>query len=347
MSHVALVGPAPTTLPPPIKAGDEGILALDAIDIDPAWNTRSPANVESWFMSENDPDSSGLEGLTENMRAHGQLAPVDIREIDEKHYRWGETTLRYSLVCGFRRIAALRFIYKEALRPRALGEEASALVPGLALNQVRVRNHGPLDEERAFSINASENGPRDSLTPPELVALVIRARDRFMMPAEKIATMLGKQVRVVRNYLRVADLPKPIIDHWMNGGEYEGIINSNRSNISALLVIVKMTPKEQWPEEYKKLISHKKAAHDDKTSYIQRLLIQADSIGALLGRMEREGIILITRPMWADKLDLLLNLKEQRMSYSTTKRIANKVAEAYERTRQAIPVIEGSTEETP
>jgi ParB-like chromosome segregation protein Spo0J len=329
----------------PIKAGAEGVLTLDAIDIDPAWNTRSPANVESWFMSENDPDSSGLEGLTRNMRAHGQLTPVDIREIDEKHYRWGKTDKRYSLVCGFRRAAALRLIYKDVLRPRQLGEEASTLIPGLELHQVRVRNHGPLDEERSFSINASENGPRDGLTPPELVALAIRARDDFTMSAEKIAIMVGKQTRVVRDYMRVATLPKPVLDHWMNGGEYEGIINSNRANISSLMVIVKMTPKEQWAEEYKKLISYKKETHDDRTSYVQRLLIQADNIGAILGRLERKGVILISRPEWADHLDLLLNLKEQRMSYSTTKRIANRVTEAYERTRQSIPVIE-STEST-
>jgi ParB-like chromosome segregation protein Spo0J len=355
MTAPASAGPAPATLAPtqegppplPIKAGDEGILALDAIDIDPAWNTRTPANVECWFMSENDPDSSGLEGLTQNMLAHGQLTPIDIREIDEKHYRWGKTPLRYSLVCGFRRVAALRRIYKEVLRPRQLGEEASPLVAGLALNQVRVRNHGPLDEERAFAINASENGPRDSLTPPELVALVIRARDSFKMPAEKIATMVGKQARVVRDYLRVATLPKPVLDHWMNGGEYEGVINSNRVNISALLVLVKMTPQEQWADEYKKLITVKKIAPEERTSYVQRLLLQADSIGALLGRLEREGVILISQPTWSTKLDLLLDLKERPMSYSTTKQISNRVAEAYARTRQPIPVINGSTEETP
>ncbi len=114
----ALEGPAPF-LPPrvvptepalsrPIHV-EQGLLALEQLDTDDAFRLR---------------DEGDVSRLAQDIARLGQLFPVEVRAQGE----------RFQLLCGFRRVAALRFLQRDKVLARIHSElsDQDALLVALA-----------------------------------------------------------------------------------------------------------------------------------------------------------------------------------------------------------------------
>jgi hypothetical protein len=322
-----------TSVPPPggIPVGGEALLRFDEIDVVPTWNTRLPANVESWFGSETDPQSSGLEGLAKSLQAHGQQTAVDVRPIDEQHFRWGKTELRWSLVCGFRRIAALVRIH--AMADKALFEEGLSpseepLVPGLLRNHVRVKNRGVLSEQAAFAMNTIENGPRNSLTPPELLRAIIKGTDEFKMSIPQLATNLGVRTDVVRGYLRMVQLDPVIVKHWTEGGTFDGVSSGRRVKIEDMMELAKIAKWDQ-PAKYKSLVRPPVPESREHQTRMERLIQTAEETASALGELDKIRFATVTSSNWTDAVTVLC--KKEHVTLEEARLIAAKAKLAYEK----------------
>jgi ParB family transcriptional regulator, chromosome partitioning protein len=153
----ALEGPGPS-LPPrvvptqpalsrPIHV-EQGLLALEQLDTDDAFRLR---------------DEGDVSRLAQDIARLGQLFPVEVRAQGE----------RFQLVCGFRRVAALRFLQRD---------------------KVLARIHTELSDEDALLVALADGLHAEPLSAEELVALRERlaAEDRLGPAAsDMLAQALG------------------------------------------------------------------------------------------------------------------------------------------------------------
>ena len=143
-----LEGPAPT-LPPRVVPGEvllarpihveQGLLSLEQVDTDDAFRLRPDGDVSR---------------LAQDIARLGQLFPVDVRVQGE----------RFQLLCGFRRVAALRFLQRD---------------------KVLARIHTDLSDEDALLVALADALHAEPLSADELVGLRERlaAEDRLVPAA--------------------------------------------------------------------------------------------------------------------------------------------------------------------
>lgn len=129
--------PVPRTTAPLHATGAVEFVPLSAIAADPAFRLRDPG------------DPAALGALAASIARLGQLVPVELRPLPGA----GDGPVRYQVVAGFRRLAAVRLLARE---------------------RVLARVHQRLDDEDAWSLALAQALLGEPLTGPELEAL--RAR---------------------------------------------------------------------------------------------------------------------------------------------------------------------------
>jgi ParB family transcriptional regulator, chromosome partitioning protein len=130
------VFPTQPVLARPIHV-EQGLLSLEQLDVDDAFRLRPDGDVSR---------------LAQDIARLGQVFPVDVRVQGE----------RFQLVCGFRRVAALRFLQRD---------------------KVLARIHGELSDEDALLVALADALHREPLPADELVSLRSRLEEEGRLGA--------------------------------------------------------------------------------------------------------------------------------------------------------------------
>jgi len=126
--------PKPELEPPPPK-GKYAEAALDKIDTDDQWNSRSGPSV------------GDVEDLKQSIEGQGLLNPPTVRMRQVPGETWGPAEQRYQVVAGFRRVRAVRELHKE-------GRWGADFIPVMVVD---------MDDDRARLANLAENLARKNL----------------------------------------------------------------------------------------------------------------------------------------------------------------------------------------
>ena len=131
-------------------------------------------------------DRAELDSLVASIRARGQQTPIDVARLEDDHF---------GLISGFRRIMALRILYKET------GDEKFATV------QCLIR--APKQAADAYLAMVEENEIRAGLSYYERARIAARAVDQGVFETEK-AALLGLYYAAsrprrskIRSFLRI------------------------------------------------------------------------------------------------------------------------------------------------
>ncbi|MFA6237203.1 MAG: ParB/RepB/Spo0J family partition protein [Bacteriovorax sp.] len=122
-----------------------------------------------------------LEELSESIRENGIIQPLIVAELEHGHYE---------LVAGERRLRAAKKI---------------------GLEQVPVVVKRATDREKMI-MSIIENVQRADLNCVEEALAYYQLMNEYKMTQEEVAKKLGKERSTVANYLRILNLPRPIID---------------------------------------------------------------------------------------------------------------------------------------
>ena len=135
----------PRTTAPLHATGAVEFVPLSAIAADPAFRLREPG------------DAAGLASLAASIARLGQLVPVELRPLPGAP----DGPVRYQVVAGFRRLAAVRLLARE---------------------RVLARVHQRLDDEDAWSLALAQALLGEPLGGPELEALRSRLAESRLAP---------------------------------------------------------------------------------------------------------------------------------------------------------------------
>lgn len=151
---------------------------LDLIDVSNPFQTRE------YF------DTEALNSLAEDIRQNGLIQPVILIKNSQKSE---EGLYRYMLVAGERRLRAFRQLGKEK-------------IPAI------VKSHTRLSDKQQSIITVMENLQREDLSSLEMsktIQMLMRAHNSTEV---EVASILGKSVQYIKNYLRLLTLTPYIQD---------------------------------------------------------------------------------------------------------------------------------------
>ena len=306
------------------------VVQLSDLDIDPEWNSRIPANVRAWQSSEADEESSGLEGLVRSLLQDGQRSACDVRTTEPPYYRL--TDKKFGLLAGFRRVEALGRIYADpAMVAKHEANPDMQVVPGLPWGCVLVRDHGALSEKDAVLINAGENAHRESLTPPETLALIARLTQHGCSPAE-VAVRMGKNPVAVGQYMKLMKLPEKVLHHWGAGGKFEGLQTYKRVAVLDLLDLAKK-PVDKHLDGYKQLLVQQ-APKVDGGAFIERARERAVAVGGMLAKLHKAGFLTLLGGSdgdWMLHVPVLVRTGAKKLGYAELHDLSQRAKKAYER----------------
>ena len=140
--------PAPPR--PPVRAGLPAVEARRRGHVAPAALSLESIDEDATFRVRPEGD---LSGLATDLARLGQLFPVDVRQVGEG---------RYQLICGFRRVAALRFLQRDV---------------------VLARLHTDLSDEDALLMAVAAAVHAAPVSPDELTSLRDRLEDEGRLSA--------------------------------------------------------------------------------------------------------------------------------------------------------------------
>jgi ParB-like chromosome segregation protein Spo0J len=319
-------------------------IPLSDIEVDWAWNSRSYANVVSEH-SESDNEAQGITGLTKGIFLDGQNEPVVVRP--SAGVGNGKIKKPYCLVAGFRRFEAIRRLNNPKIstekEPGEISEEFGKLiaerkaakksvVPNSADGTVRavVRT---MSESEARILNLTENTNRDSLTAPDLMHAIKDLKTKHDLTDTQIADHLGKSQGHISMLGRIAKCNKEILDHWRNGGEFEGLPSNLRATVRELDDLSKVEPKEQ-NAEYKRILQAKIPAGDDKdgTQWVLSAKKKAQKLGELLGSLQKLEFLKVApkaENAWHEWIDVMVKNGKKDLTTRQAKSVAKAAEEAY------------------
>lgn len=266
-----------------IKETTTRVPLLDIL-VDHNWNARSGG-----WQAEKTPEgggdelgpegSRGFPGLIASIKEHGQDHACDVRPNPTKSRH------TYMLVTGFRRTEAIRRIAEE-------GVNAPGIDPKNPAIKVNVRN---LDESEARALNGRENIERNSLSPADTAWLVVELAKAGKDATGKeltdtaIAAKIGKSQGYVSKLHRIMNNTKAsILKSWREGAA-DPLTVDERVKLSEI-------DKDKQEDTFKKLIAEETKEGTKTTGgWMKKATAQAASIGTLLGHLEREGLIDMTK----------------------------------------------------
>lgn len=231
---------------------------VSKVSIDPKWNSRF--SVED---SSGEPDeSTGLQGLADSIRSHGQDEPA-IARLNKS----GKGGPEYVLVTGFRRHAA---IMKNAEKDGIKDPTIRLIVKDIT-------------EAEAFALNCREN-VRENLSPPDTCNAILRMQElNPSMTEQSLANMMGKSQSYVNKMLTIGrGLKKNIMDQWRGAPK--------KLDLSNMLDIAKLDKGKQ-DEAYKVASVPKEKKETRGDAWVKGAVERAETVGRLFGQLMREEVI--------------------------------------------------------
>jgi hypothetical protein len=166
-------------------------------------------------------------------------------------------------------------------------------------------DRGTLSERDAFLLNARENGNRESLSPPDTIMMIKRAR-ALGIPKEHLAVQLGFAPQIVSSYSRVAELPTDMLTHWRFGGDFRGRMTQKRLGIQEMIAIARAPDPAA---AYLTALDHRKS-RERRGSRLEKTSQQAAATGALLARLTKKGIVKIIPDVdWLSHIDAIVGAR--------------------------------------
>jgi hypothetical protein len=207
-------------------------IPLSDIYVDEDWNNRSITRTLSVTSLRPEDEGTGLDGLKVGIFHDGQDEPVILRSTKTGFYK-KDVKQPYALVAGFRRFTAISKLNEDANLVKLRNDDKKTVVPNTANGTIRaiVRS---LSELEAIKLNLRENTQRDDMTPQDLVHGAFRLKFQHQMESLAIANTLGKHPTYINQLLRIASLPKELLDHWRNGGEFKGVKSTKAVTVKDL-----------------------------------------------------------------------------------------------------------------
>jgi ParB-like chromosome segregation protein Spo0J len=293
------------------------LIALSDIDADYAWNSRSPANTFLSTVSETDSESSGLEGLTRNILSRGQDTPVDVRPTAAPFYKM--CIKPWSLVAGFRRFTAITAI---------AANDPPLEIPNLLAGHIRATLLPHMTEKEAFLRNASENTNRDQLSPPDIFRLVKKGTEELEMSPAELAIALGKLPTSIANYARLGKLDSSILNHWLHGGEFQGIQNGKRVAVADLFELSRQT--NDHVEGYKKLLLLQSQIANS-SAWLEKARGRATAMGTMLAKLQKRGFLSVHTPAWIGDVDVMVRVGKRDLKMNDARDLAQRAESAYKK----------------
>lgn len=314
------------------------VIPISDIDADYTWNSRSPANTFSSIISETDSESSGLEGLTRNILSRGQDTPVDLRPTSPPFYKM--CLKPWSLVAGFRRFTAVSLINQNKELIEECTKNGHLLIPGLADGHIRATLLPHMTEKEAFLRNASENSNRDQLSPPDIFRLVKKGTEELEMSPADLAVALGKLPTSIANYARLTKLDSSILNHWLHGGEFEGVQNGKRVAVADMFELARK--QDGYTEGYKRLLLLQSQIANS-SAWLEKARGRATAMGTLLAKLHKRGFLSVHTPAWIGDVDIMVRIGKRDLKMSDARDLAYRAEAAYkkEMLKPAAPELNG------
>lgn len=292
-----------------LQNAEDQIKHVPVTDIfaDTEWNARSAANTTSEVDELAQDKTERFAGLKASIFNSGQDEPIVLRRVTQGKTMAGHKTDKpYELVAGFRRFAAVSDLNTNPVhQPERDGakEQKRNIVPNTPDGTIRavVRDLNPAESR---SVNLRENTARNNLDTPDLV---FGARELALVhkwPEVQVRNQLNISQSYCNQIIRLARVDRKILEHWRNGGEFEGIQSKSRVPVSAMFELAKLDP-DQWTREYKRLLAGKKEADEsgDK-QWIDAGKKRAEQYGRLIAGLQDAGFLKLTGKVnWIDVID--------------------------------------------
>ncbi len=199
-------------------------VALADVFVDYEWNVRSKSDVSDVSDAVRDTtvkggtsEGTGMPEFAKNLADVGQDTPVIVREVVGGKSLGGKPTkAKYELIAGFRRITAIQLANTDKDLVAAADKAGRLYVPTQPNGTIRavVRTFASARDARVLNIR--ENTARNNLKTPDLV-IQVRDLAKEGMSQVAIAEAIGVTQGFVSKLLKVAALPKAVLDHWRNG----------------------------------------------------------------------------------------------------------------------------------
>lgn len=287
-------------------------IPLADIFVDYDWNVRSKLEVmsdtsdavqDTTIKSEHHGEGTGLKGLAIDMHETGQDTAVIVRKVQDGKSLGGKKTDRpFELVCGFRRLTAV-----EMLQAKEFVEEAGKLkrptVPNTPNGTVRAEIRD-LSPAQARILNGKENTQRKNLSTPDLVRYVANLNKADKLNQSQIAVALGIDQSYVSRLLAVTGLPTAILNHWRGDGKLPGLPEAvvkrlTSREMSDLAKDMSGKPEGEIVARYVELLNPPGPAEAGEGGGTDNVAKRIAEIGALLGTLVREGILIAGSLHWS------------------------------------------------
>jgi len=256
--------------------GENGVMLVSVDLISP--NPRQPRNTSH---------PQELDELTASIREHGVLQPLIVTP--------GDTTGRYVLIAGERRLQAAR-------------------LAGLAFVPVIIRQ--ATDQQR-LELAIIENVQRYDLSPLEEAEAYRQLAEDFGLSHEEIAAQVGKSRVAVTNTLRLLKLPDAVKNALIECRISEGHARSllalptAESQTAALRTVIAQDLNVRQTEELVRKLSGEKPVPKQKTPQMPEIAELEERLRASLGtkvtlRSGRKGGTVTIRYYSNEELDALM-----------------------------------------
>ena len=320
-----------------IPEDDVKHIPLGDIFVDPDWNNRSINRTMSATSLHVEDEGTGIEGLKTGIFNDGQDEPVVLRETKDSFYK-KNLKQRYALVAGFRRFEAIRQLNDNENLVKERDKLKMNVVPNTANGTIRafVRN---LSELEAIKLNLRENTQRDNLPTPDLVHGAWKLKHFHQMEPAAIANTLGKHTTYVILLLQVGTLPKEVLDHWRNGGEFRGVKSERPVTVKELQGIakdIKESEKEARCIAYANLLKERSEDAAEGNQQYKAAKRRGIKFAGLIGRLARKEygpeenkqfMNISTTVAWADVIEHVIG--KTKLDARQRRRIADACEGAY------------------
>lgn len=314
---------------------------LSDIYVDEEWNNRSIQRTLSVTSLRPEDEGTGLDGLKVGIFHDGQDEPVILRSTKSSPTAGGgfykkDLKQPYALVAGFRRFTAISKLNEDANLVKLRADEKKSVVPNTMNGTIRaiVRN---LTELEAIKLNLRENTQRDDMTPQDLVHGAFRLKFLHQMESIAIANTLGKHPTYINQLLRIAGLPKEILDHWRNGGEFRGVKSTKAVTVKDLDNLAKdIKEKEGQIAFYLNLLKEKAEDGSEGNQQYKAAKKRGIRIATMLGVLARKAysetenkafVTVNANVAWVDMVEQLIG--KTKLDARQRRRIADAMEGAY------------------
>jgi ParB/RepB/Spo0J family partition protein len=310
-------------------------IPLSDIYVDEEWNNRSIQRTLSVTSLRPEDEGTGLDGLKVGIFHDGQDEPVILRSTKTGFYK-KDLKQPYALVAGFRRFTAISKLNEDANLVKLRADEKKSVVPNTMNGTIRaiVRN---LTELEAIKLNLRENTQRDDMTPQDLVHGAFRLKFLHQMESIAIANTLGKHPTYINQLLRIAGLPKEILDHWRNGGEFRGVKSTKAVTVRDLDNLAKdIKEKEGQIAFYLNLLKEKAEDGSEGNQQYKAAKKRGIRIATMLGVLARKAysetenkafVTVNANVAWVDMVEHLIG--KTKLDARQRRRIADAMEGAY------------------